>query len=102
MERTVTFPPSAFFRLMAASRACRSSGLMILSTPSLMRLPVLGSNLTSVVSGTCLIKTMMSIVFAPFLAFAAFHIRGVSVYPETFEPISKRPLLPNICVRLKF
>lgn len=47
--------------LTATSMACRSSGLMMLSTPSLMRVPVFGSILISVVSGTCFMRTMMFI-----------------------------------------
>ena len=61
MVMTVTFPPYFSTSWMPASMAFSSKGLMMLGTPSRTSVPVVGSIRTSVVSGTCLIETMMFI-----------------------------------------
>ena len=61
IEITIAFPPKSFFNVTANPIACLSSGLIMLSSPSLIRLPVFGSILISVVSGTCFISTMIFI-----------------------------------------
>ena len=63
MDTTVTVLPAIFsFNCNAASIPVLSSGLIILGTPSLIRVPVFGSILTSTVSGTCLIHTTIFII----------------------------------------
>ncbi len=62
MESTVTLPPSFSRSLRPSSRAYMSKGLMMEGTPSRTRVLVAGSMRTSVVSGTCLMQTMMFMV----------------------------------------
>ena len=62
IDITVTVPPTFSFNCKAASIPALSSGFIILGTPSLMSVFVLGSSLTSVVSGTCFAQTTIFIV----------------------------------------
>ena len=62
MLTTVTLAPVCSFICKAASRACLSSGFIIAGTPSLINVPVFGSILTAVVSGTCFTQTTIFIL----------------------------------------
>src|SRR3989339_1750284 len=59
---TVTLPPCFSFNLRAASTAFSSKGLTTDGTPSRTRVLVSGLILTSVVSGTCLMQTTISML----------------------------------------
>ena len=61
MEITVTCAPWASFRRRASSRAYSSNGLTIDSTPSRIKVLVLGLIRTFVVSGTCFTQTTILI-----------------------------------------
>ena len=54
-----TVPPCVSRSCSAASTALASRGLSMLLTPSRQRFPVLGSSLTSSVSGTCFTNTII-------------------------------------------
>ena len=58
-EITVTLPPNFSLRRRASSIAYMSKGLIILDIPSRINVLVSGLILTSVVSGTCLMQTII-------------------------------------------
>ena len=57
MVITVTSAPYLSFNCKAISSPPLSSGFIMLGTPSRIIVPVTGSSLISVVSGTCFIQT---------------------------------------------
>jgi len=81
---TVTWAPNLSFSCRAISNPPLSSGFIILGTPSLIRVPLTGSNLISLVSGTCFIQTTISISawFYYFNKLAAITIFWTSEVPS--------------------
>ena len=66
IDKTVTWISGfSSLSLSATSSPDLSSGFIILGTPSLIRVLVTGSSLTSLVSGTCLIHTTIFIYNTP-------------------------------------
>jgi hypothetical protein len=62
MLNAVILPPCLSLSCSAISRAYLSKGLTMLGTPSRINVLVIGSIFTSVVSGTCLTHTTISII----------------------------------------
>src|SRR5690606_6309600 len=74
MERTVTVPPWASRSRSPSSMAYRSKGLITEATPSRIKVLVSLLILTSVVSGTCLIQTIIFMAFLPTLPLLAARV----------------------------
>ena len=68
MVNTATLPPVCSFKTMAASMAFRSAGLIMPSELERIRAWVSGSTETSLETGTCFIRTAISI-FSPLRRF---------------------------------
>ncbi|MBA7675435.1 hypothetical protein ES703_83670 [subsurface metagenome] len=81
IEITIALPPCSSFNWIPTSIAYRSRGFIMLSTPSLIIVPVFSSIFTLLVSGTCLIGIIM-------FNFSPSTVVFISLYNSSYKNMS--------------